>query len=113
MNKDLLSESGLSLERLAGFLAVADAGSIAGVAPGDPSRPPLLSRQIKDLEAFFGAKLTRRVGRGLELTDAGREKIRQVLPLVKSFRQEAWQGLSEAEVDQLVITLNKLFDNLQ
>jgi len=49
----------------------------------------------------------------IELTDAGREKIRQVLPLVKSFRQEAWQGLSEAEVDQLVITLNKLFDNLQ
>lgn len=49
----------------------------------------------------------------IELTENGRQKIREVLPLVKSFRQEAWQGLTEAEVDQLVATLNKLFDNLQ
>ncbi len=49
----------------------------------------------------------------IELTGAGRQKIREVLPLVKTFRQEAWQGLSEDEVDQLVATLNKLFDNLQ
>ena len=49
----------------------------------------------------------------IELTEAGRKKIRAVLPLVKSFRQEAWQGLTDAEVDQLVATLNKLFHNLQ
>lgn len=49
----------------------------------------------------------------IELTEAGRQKIREVLPLVKTFRQEAWQGLTEKEVDQLVATLNKLFDNLQ
>ncbi len=69
----LLSETGLSLERLSGFLEVADAGSIAAVAQGDASRQALLSRQIKELEIFFAVKLTRRAGRGLELTDAGRD----------------------------------------
>lgn len=73
----LLSESGLSLDRLAGFLEVADAGSITAVAQGDSSRQALLSRQIKELETFFAVKLTRRAGRGLELTDAGRDLARR------------------------------------
>jgi len=73
----LLSETGLSLERLAGFIEVAEAGSIAAVAQGDPSRQALLSRQIKELETFFAVKLTRRAGRGLELTDAGRDLARR------------------------------------
>ena len=73
MYQKLLSQSGFSMERLAGFCAVADAGSIAAVAKGDPSRQSLLSRQIRELETFFGVEMVRRVGRGLELTEAGRE----------------------------------------
>lgn len=49
----------------------------------------------------------------VELTPAGRRKIEKVLPVVKNFRREAWQGLSDAEVDRLVATLNKIFDNLR
>lgn len=49
----------------------------------------------------------------VELTPAGRRKIEKVLPVVKNFRREAWQGLSDVEVDRLVATLNKIFDNLQ
>jgi len=73
MYQKLLLQSGFSMERLAGFCAVADVGSIAAVAKGDPSKQSLLSRQIRELETFFGVDLVRRVGRGLELTDAGRE----------------------------------------
>lgn len=61
------------MERLANFCAVADAGSIALVAKGDPSRQSLMSRQIRELEAFFGVELVRRKGRGLEITEPGRE----------------------------------------
>lgn len=46
------------------------------------------------------------------LTRAGREKIRTVLPLVINFRQAAWAGLSDDQIDQLVATLNIIFDNL-
>lgn len=73
MYQKLLSQSGFSLERLAGFCAFADAGSIAAVSKGDPSKQSLLSRQIRELETFFAVELVRRVGRGLELTDSGRE----------------------------------------
>jgi DNA-binding transcriptional LysR family regulator len=73
MYQNILSQSGFSMDRLANFCAVADAGSIAAVAKGDPSRQSLISRQIRELEAFFGAELVQRKGRGLEITEAGRE----------------------------------------
>lgn len=61
------------MERLGNFCSVADAGSIVGAAKGDPVRQSLISRQIRELESFFGVELVRRRGRGLELTEAGRE----------------------------------------
>lgn len=61
------------MERLGNFCAVADIGSIVGAAKGDPVRQSLISRQIRELESFFGVELVRRRGRGLELTEAGRE----------------------------------------
>ena len=73
MNEKIISRKGFSLDRLAGFCAVADAGSIVGAARGDVVRQSLLSRQIRELEECFGAELVKRQGRGLVLTDAGRE----------------------------------------
>lgn len=69
----LLSRRGLSLERLGSFLKVADAGSITRAAGEDPVRQSQFSRQIGELEEFFGVQLTRRSGRSLVLTSAGRE----------------------------------------
>ncbi len=77
MFENLFSVGGLSMERLKSFVEVAEKGAIARVAEGDPSRQSLISRQISDLETFFGTELTRRKGKGLELTDAGRELARQ------------------------------------
>src|SRR5262245_36742160 len=68
---DLFQRRGLSLDRLRSFLAVADAGAIARAAPGNPIKQSQLSRQIAELEAFFGKALVERRGRGLALTDAG------------------------------------------
>ncbi len=73
MYQSILSQSGFSMERLGNFCSVADAGSIVGAAKGDTVRQSLISRQIRELESFFGVELIRRRGRGLELTDAGRE----------------------------------------
>jgi len=67
----LFAESGLSLERLRSFLAVAEAGNIAKAAGGDPTRQSQFSRQVKDLESYFGTPLTRRVGRRIEVTAEG------------------------------------------
>jgi DNA-binding transcriptional LysR family regulator len=78
MFEDLFSLGGLSIDRLKSFVDVAEKGAIARVADGDPSRQSLISRQIGELEAFFGTELTRRKGKGLELTEAGQELARQV-----------------------------------
>lgn len=69
----LLSKSGLSLERLQALLSFADAGSLIKAAQGDPVRQSLLSRQIRELGEFFGAELVARRGRGVVLTEAGRQ----------------------------------------
>ena len=78
MFENLFSLGGLSIDRLKSFVEVAEKGAIARVADGDPSRQSLISRQIGELEAFFGTELTRRKGKGLELTEAGQELARQV-----------------------------------
>src|SRR5207249_684145 len=67
----LLQEGGLSLDRLQSFCLVAEAGGVTKAAKGDPAKQSLFSRQIKELEEFFGAELVRRKGRGVMLTAAG------------------------------------------
>jgi len=67
----LFALSGLSLDRLRTFLAVAEAGNLAKAATGDATRQSQFSRQVKELEGFFGVALTRRVGRRIEITDEG------------------------------------------
>ena len=71
MFAELLSEGGLSLERLQSFCLVAQAGGVTKAAKGDPTKQSLFSRQVKELEEFFGAELMRRKGRGIVLTAAG------------------------------------------
>ena len=87
MFENFLSRRGLSFERLKNFVALADAGSIARVADGDPAKQSLISRQVRELEEFFGVELTRRKGKGLELTGPGEELARQV--------RLQFQGLSD------------------
>src|SRR5512138_718569 len=84
---DLFVRRGLSLDRLRAFLAVADAGSIARVAPSDATRQSQLSRQIGELEDYFGQALVERRGRGLVLTAAGEQLAATV--------REAFTGLRE------------------
>ncbi|MGJ8697215.1 MAG: LysR family transcriptional regulator [Verrucomicrobiaceae bacterium] len=74
----LFAEHGLSLDRLRSFLEVVDAGGIAAATGNDPNRQSLYSRQIKELETFFGASLTRRKGRRLEITPDGERLARLI-----------------------------------
>jgi DNA-binding transcriptional LysR family regulator len=71
MFAELLSEGGLSLDRLQSFCLVAEAGGVTKAAKGDAARQSLFSRQIKELEEFFGTELIRRMGRGIVLTETG------------------------------------------
>ena len=69
--KSLFERGGLSLDRLRNFALIAEAGGLSLAAEGDPARMSLFSKQVKELEAFFGVALTRRQGRTIKLTEAG------------------------------------------
>ena len=88
----LLSQRGLSLDRLNNFCLIAEAGGLTKAANGDPGKLSLFSRQIRDLEAFFGVELKRRQGKGIVITDAGRrlaQLTRAHLLGLEDFQREA------------------------
>lgn len=64
---------GFTIERLRTFCRIAAAGSIAQAAKGDSTRQSQFSRQVKELEEFFGTKLVERAGKTVRLTEAGRK----------------------------------------
>src|SRR5829696_22783 len=62
----------MTLQQLTYFLAAAEHGSFSAAAQSLFMAQPSLSEQIRRLEAELGVTLFARVGRGLELTEAGR-----------------------------------------
>ena len=91
MFRELFQQSGLSLERLQTFCLVAGAGGVTKAANGDVNAQSLYSRQIKELEEFFGTALVQRSGRGIVLTRAGKDLAtlaREHLSALSDFRLE-------------------------
>jgi len=64
---------GFTIERLRAFCRIAESGSIVLAAKGDPTRQSQFSRQVKELEEFFGTKLVERAGKTIRLTEDGRK----------------------------------------
>jgi len=87
MFEQLLSRGGLSLERLRTLCMVADARGIAKAAGNDAVKQSLFSRQIRELEEFFGTELTTRRGKHIALTTAG-ERLARIV-------REHFQALSD------------------
>ncbi len=78
MFENLFAQSGLSLERLKTFREIVAAGGITVAAGDDSNRQSQFSRQLKELERYFGVELLKR-GRGpAELTDAG-ERLYEIV----------------------------------
>lgn len=90
MEESLFSRGGLSLDRLSSLCELAQHGSLAKAAKGDVVRQSQFSRQLRELGEFFGVELTRRRGKGVELTPAGKELAalgREILGGLESFRR--------------------------
>ena len=92
MFENLFARRGFSMDRLRVLCEVAAAGSIARAAGRDPVRQSQFSRQLKELENFFEIELTRRHGKVLVLTDAGKELVqiaRETMGRLEDFQQRA------------------------
>jgi len=89
MFEDLFAQSGLSLERLKTFREIVAAGGITAAAGDDSNRQSQFSRQLKELERYFGVELLKRGHGPAELTDAGQrlyEIVGHTLRALEEFR---------------------------
>jgi DNA-binding transcriptional LysR family regulator len=68
----------MDLKQLRSFREVAEAGSLSRAADRMRLAQPALSRQIKLLEAEVGLPLFTRHGRGMALTEAGRDLLARI-----------------------------------
>ena len=71
---------------------MAEYGSLSKAADGDPGKQSLYSRQIRELEEFFGVELKRRQGSGFVITEAGRrlaQLTRAHLASLEDFERDA------------------------
>ena len=81
MFENLFSKAGLSLGRIKMFCEIAEAKSISRAAKGKPHGQSQYSRELKQLEEYFGTQLFERRGKGIHITEAGD----LLLPLCKEF----------------------------
>lgn len=93
----------MELRQLEYFLAVAETGHFTRAAQEMHVSQPALSQQIKKLETELGTPLFDRLGRGVELTDAGRllrPRAEQVLAELSDARTAVHelQGLQRGTV---------------
>jgi DNA-binding transcriptional LysR family regulator len=90
MFEKLFAQSGLSLDRLRAFAEIVAAGGITAASGDDSNRQSQFSRQLKELERYFGVELLVR-GRGpMTLTDAGKrlyQIVGHAFGALEEFRQ--------------------------
>jgi DNA-binding transcriptional LysR family regulator len=101
MFENLFAQSGLSLERLKTFREIVAAGGITAAAGDDSNRQSQFSRQLKELERYFGVELLKR-GRGpAELTDAGQRLYEIVGYTMRAL--EEFRGTCAGQPVELVV----------
>ena len=75
-------ESGMTLDQLRIFIAVAEREHVTRAADALGLAPPSVSAAVASLEREFGAKLFHRVGRGIAVTEGGKLLLDEARDLV-------------------------------
>ena len=90
MFEELFSENGMSLERLRTFCEIAEAGGVTRAAQG-AVRQSQYSRQLRELESYFGAELFLRKRNAFRPTQAGKKLLniaKEFMSALESTRRE-------------------------
>ncbi|MEM8591127.1 MAG: LysR family transcriptional regulator [Pseudomonadota bacterium] len=93
------------------FLATAEEGSLSAAARALGQTQPTLGRQVAALEEELGIRLFERVGRGLQLTDAGRSLKNHVAAMRDAAQRVnlAATGHSETVEGRVGVTASAIF----
>jgi LysR family transcriptional regulator, transcriptional activator of the cysJI operon len=84
----------MDLHQLSLFLAVAETGSISAAARLKHISQPVMSLHVRNLEKYFEVQLLDRIGRGVQLTEAGKLLVQNIRAVMGSV-QEMKDGMVE------------------
>lgn len=101
MFERLINQKNFSLDRLATFCELLDAGSIGDATRFDSSRQSKFSRQVKELESFFGEELLDRRSKPHRATEKGLQLARIVRPCLTEL-EDFIVSCNEEEPDRIV-----------
>ena len=101
----------LNWNHLRAFLTTADAGSLSAAASQLGQTQPTLSRQVAALEAELDMLLFERIGKQLELTQAGLDLLEHMRPMAAAAEQVALtaSGQSQSIAGRVKITASDVF----
>ena len=80
---DVTRRPSMTLNQFAFFAAVAKYSSLTRASAELRVSQPSISQQLRQLEAGYGAKLYRRLSKGIEITEAGQVFLRDITPILE------------------------------
>ncbi|WP_423920855.1 LysR family transcriptional regulator [Frigoribacterium sp. 2-23] len=97
----------MDVQHLALLRELAERGSVTEVARATHRSPSAVSQQLKTLQRQVGAELVRRVGRGVELTDAGRALAASSIKVATAIAEAeaTWEAFRHGTTGQVTIAL--------
>jgi DNA-binding transcriptional LysR family regulator len=102
MYKNLFKNKGLSFDRLYSFCLVASAGGFNKAAGENPYKQSQYSKQISDLEKFFGCPLFYRKGKTIALTPQGKELFNLCISFFSQL--EIFKSSKQGKKSKLVVS---------
>ncbi|MEH2478020.1 LysR family nitrogen assimilation transcriptional regulator [Nitrobacteraceae bacterium AZCC 2146] len=95
----------MNLRELNYFIAVGEAESVTKASLNLRISQPALTRHLKHLEMRVGARLTQRNGRGIALTDLGRQFLGRIKPLIAELQLAETELTNEACPEPLRLSM--------
>ena len=77
----------MTLNQFTFFAAVAKHGNVTRASEELHVSQPSISQQLRALEQAYGVKLYRRIGKGIELTEAGKVLLCSIAPILENVAQ--------------------------
>ncbi len=95
----------MNLRQLNYFIAVGEAESVTKASLRLRISQPALTRHLKHLEMRIGARLTQRNGRGIALTDVGRQFLGRIKPLIAELQLAETELTNDGRPDPLQLAM--------
>jgi DNA-binding transcriptional LysR family regulator len=100
---------GMTLNQFAFFAAVAKYSNLTKASAELRVSQSSISQQLRQLEQSYGAKLYRRLSKGIEITEAGQLFLRNIIPILELVAKLGDSSKVSEETDAKVLSIGGTF----